>query len=146
MTQHNDVIPTIKLTRSATTLLAQLRRHYQRELKFRVFPDESAQLAIRLHDKDYQGDWMLDTSDGGLAVARAVFGRTQALAVDCRSSIKNQSGFELILHTDSGTVSTWCGDRVISRLVSAETETCDLYGEYCHDSYEKPVEEGVTQV
>lgn len=136
MMEQTATSPNVKVTRAALTLLQQLRQHYQRDLKFRIFADDTNRMAIRVHDKDYLGDWILDLSDAGLAVAKPALSHAHLFAVDCRKSTSNRSGFELLLNVDHLPSSVLNGDQVIERIMSEETEICDVYGEYCYSTYE----------
>jgi hypothetical protein len=135
MSEALSTPPQFTVTPEAVSLLLELKQQYSEQLRFRIFVDDDDQLTLRVHDKEYEGDWRLDVAGVGLSFCKKTLSKRPPLTLDCNRSEHNMSGFELLLSVNQQPVTELSGDQVIARIVSRETEVCDAYGEYCYTAY-----------
>lgn len=124
------------VTPGAAEKLMELKAKYGKTLRFRVFDDEG--LSLRVHDKEYAGDWTFNVADIGIALCRDTLAAHHSLVLDSYGTDDNGSGFGLMLFADGELVNQLDGDRIIARILSEEAEVCDAYGEYCYTAYVTP--------
>lgn len=135
MTATSRHLPNFAVTGNAVAKLLELTQRYHKKLKFRVFADDDGQLNLRVHDKEYAGDWTMTVGDVGVSFCRKTMRRAQSLALDCRGCLNNETGFVFLLHDQRDVLADLDGDDVIARVLSEEAEVCDAYGEYCFTVY-----------
>lgn len=124
------------VTPGAVAKLLELKDVYGKRLKFRVFSENG--IGLRVHDKEYLGDWTLSIGDVGIAMDRQVLGANHNLTLDCFETEANQSGFGLMLFDRGELITELDGDDVIARILSVEAEVCDAYGEFCYTEFVTP--------
>lgn len=124
------------VTSGAVSKLLELREVYGKKLKFRIFSDDGLQL--RVHDKEYLGDWTFNIAGIGISLCRDTLSGDHSLVLDCYATEENSSGFGLMLFVDGQLANELSGDQIIARILSEETEICDAYGEYCYTTFAAP--------
>lgn len=125
----------VAITVKAATELSSLREHYNKHLKFHLFLDESKLLTMRIHDRIYADDWIVEVNGVGVSFSTSLISQFQNLVLDCAPNEENQSGFEFRILVRDQIVSTLDGDDVLARIESEEVEVCDAYGEFCYTTY-----------
>lgn len=123
--------------RAARTLL-DLKTKYHKQLKFRVFMDDNGAFELRVHDREYAGDWTLNVANVGVSFCRSALTQPLPLKLDALRTRDNESGFCLVLFVDDDTntiVAELDGDLVVRRVLSEEMVVCDAYGEFCYASF-----------
>lgn len=123
--------------RAARTLL-DLKTKYRKQLKFRVFTDEKGAFDLRVHDKEYEGDWTLNIGNVGVSFNRRALSHPLTLRLEAVRMHDNASGFCLVLFANDDTntiVAELDGDQVVRRVLSEELVVCDAYGEFCYATY-----------
>lgn len=124
------------VTPGAVSKLMELMEKYDKKLKFRVFCDDG--LSLRVHDKEYAGDWTFNVANIGIALCRDALASQHSLVLDSFATEDNTSGFGLMLFVNGELVNRLDGDRIIARILSEEAEVCDAYGEYCYTTFVTP--------
>lgn len=119
---------------NAINKLTELRNEFNKALHFRVFYQEK-NIQLRIHDKEYNGDWMIDIHGIGISFCQDILKNAPTLILDCIPSTANKSGFDFILTSDSKIQTRVDGDEVIARIKSQPTEICDIYQEFCYEGY-----------
>lgn len=135
MRSLNDNGANVAITVKAATELLALREHYNKHLKFHLFLDDKSLLALRIHDRIYSDDWIIEINGVGVSFSTTLITRFQSLVLDCAANEANQSGFEFRVLVQDQIVSTLDGDDVLARIESQEIEVCDAYGEFCYTTY-----------
>ena len=125
----------VAITIKAATELLALREHYDKHLKFHLFLDDSAHLTLRIHDRIYADDWIVEINGVGVSFSTTLITQFESLVLDCGANEVNHSGFEFRLLMRGEVVYTLDGDEVLSRIESQEVEVCDAYGEFCYTTY-----------
>ena len=124
------------VTPGAISKLLELKGIYGKKLKFRIFSEGGLQL--RVHDKEYSGDWTFNVADVGISLCRETLGGHHSLILDSFLTEDNSAGFGLMLFADGQLVNELSGDQIIARVLSEEAEVCDAYGEYCYTTFVTP--------
>ena len=102
---------------------------------FHLFLDEKKLLTLRIHDKVYEDDWILEINGVGISFSTVLIAQFRNLVIDCVSNPENESGFEFRILINDELVSRLDGDDVLARIESNEIEVCDNYGEFCYSTY-----------
>ena len=126
------------VSQRATRTLLDLKAKYHKQLKFRVFMDDNGAFDLRVHDREYAGDWTLNIADVGVSFCRSALTQHLPLKLDVLRTRDNESGFCLVLVVDDNTntiVAHLDGDLVIHRVLSEELVVCDAYGEFCYATF-----------
>ena len=135
MRSLNDNGANVAVTDNAAEELLSLREHYKKHLKFHLFLDENKLLTLRIHDRIYPDDWIIEINGVGVSFSTTLITQFQNLVLDCTECRVNDSGFEFRLLINNVLVSRLDGDDVLSRIESEEVEVCDAYGEFCYSVY-----------
>jgi len=135
MRSLNDNGANVAITVKAAEEMLALREHWDKHLKFHLFLDENKLLTLRIHDKVYEDDWILEVNGVGVSFSSVLITHFRNLVLDCVNTTENQSGFEFRILINDELVSRLDGDDVLARIESEEIEVCDNYGEFCYSSY-----------
>ena len=67
MRSLNDNGANVAITVKAAEEMLALREHWGKHLKFHLFLDENKLLTLRIHDKVYEDDWILEINGVGVS-------------------------------------------------------------------------------
>ena len=135
MRSLNDNGANVAVTIKAAEEMLALREHWDKHLKFHLFLDENKLLTLRIHDKVYPDDWILEINGVGVSFSTILIAQFSNLVLDCVSNTENESGFEFRVLISDELVSRLDGDDVLARIESEEIEVCGTYGEFCYTTY-----------
>ena len=125
----------LAITSVAASKLLALRDKYDQHLKFHLFVDDSQALSVRIHDKLYDGDWVLEMNGVGVSFSLIIISKFKNLLLDCVAKRDSECGYEFLLKMSGIVVSRLDGDDAIRRIESEEVEVCDAYREFCYQTY-----------
>lgn len=111
---------TVLVTSAAASLLTQLGVHYRLDLKFRIFAGGFDYPMLRLHDKDYAGDLLLNIGGAGVAICPTTFYGGLSLHVDCLSSSHRRDALELILSVSKRRTTILPLEKIVERIAKSE--------------------------
>ena len=131
MRAPDDNAANVAVTIEAAEELLCLREHYDKQLKFHLFLDENELLTLRIHDRLYEDDWVVEINGVGVSFSITLINQFQDLVLDCTQSEINKSGFEFRLLMGGVLVSRLGGDDVLNWIETEEVEvTDDEFGDF----------------
>ena len=125
----------IAITVNAANKLSELKQQYKKHLKFHLFLNDSKQLTLRIHDKVYQDDWIVEINGVGISFSTSLISYFENMVLDCELTASENDAFEFKLFVSDVVVSSLNGKDAIERIESEEIEKCDAYGEFCYTTY-----------
>lgn len=125
----------LAITSVAANRLFALRNQYDQHLKFHLFMIEGEALSVRIHDKIYDGDWVVEINGVGVSFSLAIMSQFKNLILDCVEKDDSECGYEFLLKIAGNVISRLDGDAAINRIESKEVEVCDAYREFCYQTY-----------
>ena len=123
------------VTSSAVNMLVTLGQRFSKPLCFHIFVNNQQQFNLRVHDKHYASDWILDIDGVRISFCKKSMKHKQALILDCNKNPENDGGFEFMLKTGREKLAELDSYDAISRILSTEVEYCEAYAEYCYTIY-----------
>lgn len=111
----------IVVTPAAAAVLQQLEGHFRRALKYRVFAGGLDCPMLRIHDKDYPGDFLLSISGVGVAVCPQTFHAGQTLHIDSIPLPREPEVFEIVLSVNKRATTILSLEKIVERLRSTLT-------------------------
>lgn len=113
----------IAVTPAAASLLTQLGTHYRLDLKFRVFAGGFDCAMLRVHDKDYPGDVLLDVGGAPVGICPRTFYAGVPLHIHCISSQQRRDTVELILSVNKRPTTILSLEKILERIGQPAIQT-----------------------
>jgi len=123
------------ITSEATQRLTNLIEEFRKPLGFRLYCNTENKISLRIHDKLYANDWVININGVLVSMSADVLKMNKHIVLDCLASSNNKCGYTFILELGGESVTSLPGDQALSRIQSEEKEVCDAYGEYCYSTY-----------
>lgn len=111
----------ITVTPAATSLLTQLGTHYRLDLKFRVFAGGFDCPMLRVHNKDYTGDILLDVDGALVGICPRTFHAGLPLHIHCVSNQHRRDAVDLILSVSKRPTTILSLEKILERIAPAAT-------------------------
>lgn len=106
------------VTPAAASVLQQLEGHFRRSLKYRVFAGGLDCPMLRIHDKDYPGDFLQSISGVGVAMCPHTFHAGQTLHIHSVPLPREPEVFEIVLNVNKRATTILSLEKIVERLRS----------------------------